>query len=224
MQSTTEWFRLFTFSETCRLAKFLIHRPKKWSVGYSELCEREGAAPVFQPMIRCLHLCNLLRKASAAAYRHWGIILDNTYCFVQWPALSPTAACYSQSMWDDLHGTVSVGVGTISNLLDKHSPWYSAEQGKQLSDTRTLPLAYTTCFQNAAQTLQSMWPQFNNKPFKKAKNRHSIFVTQEVVPTSNSNNVVSLCRLFSMLLSEQLNTNPADENIHTWIKVEGLFH
>lgn len=58
---------------------------------------------------------------------------------------------------------------------------------------------------------------------------------QEVVPTSNSNNVVALCRIFSMLLSELVKTNPeetnpddetnpeethpANEYIHVWIKV-----
>ncbi|KAI9530578.1 hypothetical protein NQZ68_000068 [Dissostichus eleginoides] len=40
---------------------------------------------------------------------------------------------------------------------------------------------------------------------------------REVVPTSNSNTVVSLCRLFEMLLSEPVKTSPEEKNITTWI-------
>lgn len=45
---------------------------------------------------------------------------------------------------------------------------------------------------------------------------------QEVVSTSNSNTVVSLCRLFEMLLTEPVKANPGDKNISTWIMVKGL--
>ena len=48
------------------------------------------------------------------------------------------------------------------------------------------------------------------------------FRLQEVVPTSNSNTVVSLCRLFEMLLTEPVKTNPGDKNIRTWIMVKRL--
>lgn len=49
-----------------------------------------------------------------------------------------------------------------------------------------------------------------------------IFVLQEVVPTSNSNTVMSLCRLFEMLLTEPVKQNPKDRNIRTWIMVHEL--
>uniref|UniRef100_A0A8D3BVT1 Dynein axonemal heavy chain 12 n=1 Tax=Scophthalmus maximus TaxID=52904 RepID=A0A8D3BVT1_SCOMX len=39
----------------------------------------------------------------------------------------------------------------------------------------------------------------------------------EVVSTSNSNTAVSLCRLFEMLLTEPVKTEPGDEIIRTWI-------
>ncbi|XP_034028529.1 dynein heavy chain 12, axonemal [Thalassophryne amazonica] len=39
----------------------------------------------------------------------------------------------------------------------------------------------------------------------------------EVVSTSNSNTVVSLCRLFEILLAEPLETDPQSENVRTWI-------
>lgn len=42
---------------------------------------------------------------------------------------------------------------------------------------------------------------------------------QEVVSTSNSNTVVSLCRLFEMLLAEPVKQDPGDQNIRTWIMV-----
>ncbi|XP_074537088.1 dynein axonemal heavy chain 12 [Halichoeres trimaculatus] len=40
---------------------------------------------------------------------------------------------------------------------------------------------------------------------------------REVVPTSNSNTVMSLCRLFEMLLAERVQKAPGDKNIRTWI-------
>ncbi|XP_056241890.1 dynein axonemal heavy chain 12 [Seriola aureovittata] len=40
---------------------------------------------------------------------------------------------------------------------------------------------------------------------------------REVVPTSNSNTVMSLCRLFEMLLTEPVKTYPGDKNILSWI-------
>uniref|UniRef100_A0A3Q3B332 Dynein axonemal heavy chain 12 n=1 Tax=Kryptolebias marmoratus TaxID=37003 RepID=A0A3Q3B332_KRYMA len=46
---------------------------------------------------------------------------------------------------------------------------------------------------------------------------------REVVPTSNSNNVVSLCRLFEMLLTEPVKINPGDTNIRTWIMAAFAF-
>lgn len=46
-----------------------------------------------------------------------------------------------------------------------------------------------------------------------------IIVSQEVVPTSNSNTAMSLCRLFEMLLTEPVKQNPKDRNIRTWILV-----
>ena len=48
--------------------------------------------------------------------------------------------------------------------------------------------------------------------------------TQEVVSTSNSNTVISLCRLFEMLLHEPIKRYPGDENIRTWIMVQGLIN
>lgn len=48
------------------------------------------------------------------------------------------------------------------------------------------------------------------------------FVFKEVVPTSNSNTVMSLCRLFEMLLTEPVKQNPKDRNIRTWIMVHEL--
>ncbi|XP_054464751.1 dynein axonemal heavy chain 12 [Anoplopoma fimbria] len=46
---------------------------------------------------------------------------------------------------------------------------------------------------------------------------------REVVPTSNSNTVVSLCRLFEMLLTEPVKTSPDDKNIRTWIMAAFAF-
>lgn len=43
--------------------------------------------------------------------------------------------------------------------------------------------------------------------------------SQEVVSTNNSNTVVSLCRLFEMLLTEPVKQNPGDKNLRTWIMV-----
>uniref|UniRef100_A0A8C2FTF9 Dynein, axonemal, heavy chain 12 n=1 Tax=Cyprinus carpio TaxID=7962 RepID=A0A8C2FTF9_CYPCA len=44
-------------------------------------------------------------------------------------------------------------------------------------------------------------------------------IFQEVIPTSNSNTVVSLTRLFEMLLTGPLNEDPGNKNIRTWIMV-----
>uniref|UniRef100_A0A673A977 Dynein axonemal heavy chain 12 n=1 Tax=Sphaeramia orbicularis TaxID=375764 RepID=A0A673A977_9TELE len=47
---------------------------------------------------------------------------------------------------------------------------------------------------------------------------------REVVSTSNSNTVVSLCRLFEMLLTEPVKTlDPGDKNIRTWIMAAFAF-
>ncbi|XP_039655501.1 dynein heavy chain 7, axonemal isoform X3 [Perca fluviatilis] len=46
---------------------------------------------------------------------------------------------------------------------------------------------------------------------------------REVVSTSNSNTVVSLCRLFEMLLTEPVKMSPGDKNIHTWIMASFAF-
>ncbi|XP_075883238.1 dynein axonemal heavy chain 12 isoform X2 [Nelusetta ayraudi] len=46
---------------------------------------------------------------------------------------------------------------------------------------------------------------------------------KEVVPTSNSNTVMSLCRLFEMLLAEPVKQNPKDRNIRTWIMAAFAF-
>ncbi|XP_037539995.1 dynein heavy chain 12, axonemal [Nematolebias whitei] len=46
---------------------------------------------------------------------------------------------------------------------------------------------------------------------------------REVVPTSNSNTVVSLCRLFEMLLTEPVKTNPGYPEIRTWIMAAFTF-
>ncbi|KAG7228180.1 hypothetical protein INR49_013343 [Caranx melampygus] len=46
---------------------------------------------------------------------------------------------------------------------------------------------------------------------------------REVVPTSNSNNVMSLCRLFEMLLTEPVKTDPGDKNICSWIMAAFTF-
>nr|XP_046251760.1 dynein axonemal heavy chain 12 isoform X2 [Scatophagus argus] len=40
---------------------------------------------------------------------------------------------------------------------------------------------------------------------------------REVVSTSNSNTVVSLCRLFEMLLTDPVKEDPGDKNVRTWI-------
>ncbi|XP_070695267.1 dynein axonemal heavy chain 12 [Pempheris klunzingeri] len=46
---------------------------------------------------------------------------------------------------------------------------------------------------------------------------------REAVSTSNSNTVMSLCRLFEMLLTEPVNTDPGDKNIRTWIMAAFAF-
>ncbi|XP_071332600.1 dynein axonemal heavy chain 12 [Trachinotus anak] len=46
---------------------------------------------------------------------------------------------------------------------------------------------------------------------------------REVVPTGNSNTVVSLCRLFEMLLTEPVKTYPGDKNIRSWIMAAFAF-
>ncbi|XP_049921653.1 dynein axonemal heavy chain 12 [Epinephelus moara] len=46
---------------------------------------------------------------------------------------------------------------------------------------------------------------------------------REVVSTNNSNTVVSLCRLFEMLLTEPVKTSPEDKNIRTWIMAAFAF-
>ncbi|XP_040909250.1 dynein heavy chain 12, axonemal [Toxotes jaculatrix] len=46
---------------------------------------------------------------------------------------------------------------------------------------------------------------------------------REVVSTSNSNTVMSLCRLFEMLLTEPVNRDPGDKNIRTWIMAAFAF-
>ncbi|KTG42929.1 hypothetical protein cypCar_00000501 [Cyprinus carpio] len=45
----------------------------------------------------------------------------------------------------------------------------------------------------------------------------------EVIPTSNSNTVVSLTRLFEMLLTGPLNEDPGNKNIRTWIMAAFAF-
>ncbi|KAL6119092.1 dnah12 [Pungitius sinensis] len=46
---------------------------------------------------------------------------------------------------------------------------------------------------------------------------------REVVSTSDSNTVVSLCRLFEMLLTEPVNSSSDDKNIRTWIMAAFAF-
>ncbi|KAM6924384.1 dynein axonemal heavy chain 12 [Xenentodon cancila] len=46
---------------------------------------------------------------------------------------------------------------------------------------------------------------------------------REVVSTSDSNTVVSLCRLFEMLLTEPLQTGPEEKNVRTWIMAAFAF-
>ncbi|KAI7794029.1 dynein axonemal heavy chain 12 [Triplophysa rosa] len=46
---------------------------------------------------------------------------------------------------------------------------------------------------------------------------------REVIPTSNSNTVVSLTRLFEILLSEPLKEDPGNKNIRTWIMAAFAF-
>ncbi|XP_037628190.1 dynein heavy chain 12, axonemal [Sebastes umbrosus] len=46
---------------------------------------------------------------------------------------------------------------------------------------------------------------------------------REVVATGNSNTVMSLCRLFEMLLTEPVETTPGDKNIRTWIMAAFAF-
>lgn len=60
--------------------------------------------------------------------------------------------------------------------------------------------------------------------YQVSKFHHALlwFCLQEVVPTSNSNTVMSLCRLFEMLLTEPVKTDPGDKNIRSWIMVKNL--
>uniref|UniRef100_A0A7N6AS53 Dynein axonemal heavy chain 12 n=1 Tax=Anabas testudineus TaxID=64144 RepID=A0A7N6AS53_ANATE len=46
---------------------------------------------------------------------------------------------------------------------------------------------------------------------------------REVVSTSNSNTVMSLCRLFEMLLTEPIKTDPGEKNSRTWIMAAFAF-
>ncbi|XP_029975539.1 dynein heavy chain 12, axonemal [Salarias fasciatus] len=46
---------------------------------------------------------------------------------------------------------------------------------------------------------------------------------REVVSTSDSNTVMSLCRLFEMLLTEPVTTDPGDSSIRTWIMAAFAF-
>ncbi|KAM9343831.1 dynein axonemal heavy chain 12-like [Pholidichthys leucotaenia] len=46
---------------------------------------------------------------------------------------------------------------------------------------------------------------------------------REVVSTNDSNTVVSLCRLFDMLLTKPLKMSPGNKNIHTWIMAAFAF-
>ncbi|KAG7518207.1 dynein heavy chain 12, axonemal [Solea senegalensis] len=46
---------------------------------------------------------------------------------------------------------------------------------------------------------------------------------REVVSTSNSNTVVSLCRLFEMMVTEPLKMDPEDKSIRTWIMAAFAF-
>lgn len=48
------------------------------------------------------------------------------------------------------------------------------------------------------------------------------FCSQEVVSTSDSNTVVSLCRLLEMLLTEPVKNSSDDKNTSTWIMVKEL--
>ena len=50
------------------------------------------------------------------------------------------------------------------------------------------------------------------------------FCLQELVSTHASNTVMSLCRLFEMLLTEPVKTDPGDKNICIWIMVKVLNH
>nr|XP_015823588.2 dynein axonemal heavy chain 12 [Nothobranchius furzeri] len=46
---------------------------------------------------------------------------------------------------------------------------------------------------------------------------------REVIPTSNSNTVMSLCRLFEMLFTEPVKSDPEDESLRTWIMAAFAF-
>lgn len=126
-------------------------------------------------------------------------------------------------------------MGTFGNLLDKHSSQTSPRLRISHPSAGPLPLAPASNPQGAAQELQSNFLLFS---FVKIVNNVTIqikvtvvapcmftpiiFVLQEVVPTSNSNTVMSLCRLFEMLLAEPVKQNPKDRNIRTWIMVHEL--
>lgn len=75
--------------------------------------------------------------------------------FFAW-LFSPTAACHSQSMWYDIHGAISVGVGSLSDVLDERPSRDSSEWGQPFSSAGALPLAPAAYSQDAAQTLQSI--------------------------------------------------------------------
>lgn len=70
--------------------------------------------------------------------------------------VSLTAACHSQSMRYDIHGAISVGVGSVSDVMDERPSRGSSECGQPFSSAGTLPLAPAAYSQDAAQTLQSM--------------------------------------------------------------------
>lgn len=138
----------------------------------------------------------------------------------------PIVACHSQSVWDDLHGTVSAGLGALSDLLDEHDPRPPAEPRQPFPAAGALPLAATTCPQDAPQTLQSNPRLYNNLDTNRLKASGILHVVasclflQEVVSTSNSNTVMSLCRLFEMLLTEPMKSDDGDKNTRTWIMVK----
>lgn len=67
----------------------------------------------------------------------------------------PIAACHSQSMWYDLHGTISAGMGPFGNLLDQHSAKTSPRRRISHPSAGPLPLAPASNPEGAAQDLQS---------------------------------------------------------------------
>lgn len=48
---------------------------------------------------------------------------------------------------------------------------------------------------------------------------NSFFTLQELIPTSDSNAVVSLTRLFEVLLCDVVENDPTSKHIHVWIMV-----